>query len=111
LIHEEIGLIEKLYETNLKLYAVVQLMKNLFFDLKYIWLISNVIRALLKINDCLSFCNRINEKKLVLANDIREKKLLIKSTIHPKASYFATKIILNKFCLKKEKLKKKLAFN
>ena len=50
--------------------------------------------GLLKINDCFSFCNLTNDRKLVLVNDIKEKILLIKSNINSKTSYFVTKIVV-----------------
>ena len=61
-------------------------------------------QALLKINDCFSFCNVTNDRKLVLVNGIKDK-MLIKSIINPKASYFGTKIVVkhNKFALNRLK--------
>ncbi len=76
-------------------------MKKEYFDFKIYNANTDVKQALLKINDCFSFCNVTNDRKLVLVNDIKEKLLLIKSNINPKASYFGTKIVVkhNKFSL------------
>ncbi len=94
MINEEIGLIEKFYEINSKQYAVVQILKKDYFDFKMRNANTDVNFALLKINDCFSFCNLTNDRKLVLVNDIKEKILLIKSNINPKTSYFVTKIVV-----------------
>jgi hypothetical protein len=94
LVNEEIGLIEMFYEIQSKQYAVVQLLKKEYFDFKIHMVNSDVKDALLKINDCFSFCNITNDRKLILVNDIKEKILLIKSNINPKSSFFATKIVV-----------------
>ena len=94
MINEEIGLIEKFYEIHSKQYAVVKLLSKEYFEFKIHMVNTEVKDALLKINDCFSFCNITNKRKLVPVNDIKEKILLIKCTINPKSSHFATKIVI-----------------
>ena len=92
--NKENGLIEKFYEIHSKQYAVAKLLSKGHFELKKHMVNTEVKDALLKINDCFSFCNVTNTRKLVPVNDITEKILLIKSTINPKSSHFATKIVV-----------------
>ncbi len=94
LVNGDIGLIEKFYEVVSKKYAVIRLLKKENFDFKIHMANNDLKNALLKINDCFTFCNISDDKLLLNVDDIKEKILLINSNINPKAKFFATKIVV-----------------
>jgi hypothetical protein len=88
------GQIEQFYEYNSKKYAVIKLLKVVPFNFKIYQGNKDLTGALLKINECLLFCNLTEDRSLADINDIKEKVLIIDSKINPKTSYFVTKVVL-----------------
>jgi hypothetical protein len=94
LVNGEMGQIEQFYEFNSKKYAVIKLLKVVPFNFKIYQANKDLAVALLKINECLLFCNLSEDRTLTNVDEIKEKVLLIDSKINPKTSYFVTKVVL-----------------
>jgi hypothetical protein len=90
----EMGQIEQFYEFNSKKYAMIKMLKLLPFNFKIYQANKELAEALLKINDCLLFCNSTENRSLINIDNIQEKVLLKDSKITPKTSYFVTKVVV-----------------
>jgi hypothetical protein len=73
---------------------VIKLLKVVPFNFKIYQANKDLAVALLKINECLLFCNLTEDRTLTNIDDIKEKVLIIDSKINPKTSYFVTKVVL-----------------
>jgi len=94
LVNGEMGQIEQFFEFNSKKIAVIKLLKVIPFNFKIYQANKDLAVALLKINECLLFCNLTEDRTLTNIDDIKEKVLIIDSKINPKTSYFVTKVVL-----------------
>jgi hypothetical protein len=86
-------LIVSFYEIQSNKFAVIKLLKNVYFDFKISRSPIDLSASLKRINDCLSFCNLTENIILIPVANIKEKMLLVKCNLNPKASFFVTKIV------------------
>ena len=86
--------IEQFYAFNSKRYAVIKLLKFVPFNFKIYQATKDLSDAILKINECLLFCNLTDNRILINKDNIREKVLLLNSNINPKTSNFVTKVVV-----------------
>ena len=95
-LHQELLLHNEkvLGKIQISRYAVIKLLKFVPFNFKIYQATKDVADAILKINECLLFCNLTDNRILINIDNIREKVLLLNSNINPKTSHFVTKVIV-----------------
>ena len=82
LANGDVGQIEQFYAFNSKRYAVKKLLKFVPFNFKIYQATKDLADAILKINECLLFCNLTDNRILINIDNIREKVLLLNSNIN-----------------------------
>jgi hypothetical protein len=90
----DVGQIEQFYAFNSNRYAVKKLLKFVPFNFKIYQATKDLADAILKINECLLFCNLTDNRIFINIDNIREKVLLLNSNINPKTSHFVTKVVV-----------------
>ena len=94
LANGDVGKIEQFYEFNSKRYAVIKLLKFVPYIFKIYQATKDLSVTILKINECLLFCNLTDNRILIDIDNIREKVLLLNIYINPKTSNFVTKVVV-----------------